>query len=105
MKTLLEALDLRFDPEGWKQITIRDYLCKLLVQVWSDGESFSGKRPFGYSGWERSIYKPLVMNGFIEGTYDEEYDETSITGDESAAHDYVNRMIRAAFYGVENDKT
>jgi hypothetical protein len=45
------ALELRFDSDAGDNITIRDYLRILLETLWEEGEGFSGKRPFGNSGW------------------------------------------------------
>jgi len=53
-----------------QDISIKGYLKKLLETVWSEGESFSGKRPFGNSGWEYDLYTPLVAGGFVEGELD-----------------------------------
>lgn len=52
--------------------TIREYLLKILLNVWDEGEGFSGKRPFGNSGWEYELYRPLVQYKIIEGTIDED---------------------------------
>jgi len=52
--------------------TIKDYLKELLMRLWSETEGFSGKRPFGNSGWEYELYKPLVVAGVIAGTVDED---------------------------------
>lgn len=52
--------------------TIRGYLIALLTAVWDDGAEFSGKRPFGNSGWEHDLYEALVRAGRIEGTFDED---------------------------------
>lgn len=52
---------------------IRDYLLTLLADLWTEGEAFSCKRPFGNSGWEYDLYEPLARAGFIEGmTFDED---------------------------------
>lgn len=50
---------------------LRDYLRLLLRNLWAQGEGFSGKRPFGNSGWEHDIYSFLVKNKFVEGSLDE----------------------------------
>ncbi len=55
-----------------QELTIKDYLKCLLVTVWQEGESFSGKRPFGNSGWEYDLYIPLIKGGYIEGELDED---------------------------------
>ena len=51
--------------------TIREYLVALLRQVWTEGEGFSGKRPFGNSGWDYDLYRALGKQGFIRMTLDE----------------------------------
>ncbi len=51
--------------------TIRDYLIALVACVWEDGEGFSGKRPFGNSGWNHDLYEALARAGAIESTVDE----------------------------------
>jgi len=53
---LKQALELRFDSDAGDNLTIRDYFYTLLTAVWNEGESFSGKRPFGNGGWE---YRPV----------------------------------------------
>ena len=37
------ALEIRFDSDAGDDITIRDYLHKLLKTLWNEGEGFSGK--------------------------------------------------------------
>ncbi len=96
MKTnLKEALDIRFDSDAGNNITIRDYLRILLETLWCDGESFSGKRPFGNSGWESELYRPLVKHGFVRGTLDE--DGYIKTFDSDTANKLVFDMIRFIF--------
>lgn len=51
--------------------TVRGFLVALLDRLWEDGETFSGKRPFGDSGWEYQLIAPLVSAGLITGTLDE----------------------------------
>ena len=54
------ALDnVRFDSDAGDDLTCRQYLCALLAQLWSEGAGFSGKRPFGNSGWEWDILDAL----------------------------------------------
>lgn len=74
-----DALDIRFDSDAGDDLTIRGYLRELLTTLWSEGEGFSGKRPFGNSGWSSDLFKPLVQHGFIKGVIDsdgylEDYD-------------------------------
>ena len=98
-KTVLAALDLRFDSDAGKNLTVRDYLRRLLETLWVEGESFSGKRPFGNSGWEHDLYKPLIAGGFISGRLDADgYVEDYARAE---AGRYVHRLIVAAFNGVQ----
>lgn len=50
-----------------KGVTIRSYLKSLLVTLWDDPESFSGKRPFGNSGWQYDLYLPLIKANVVSG--------------------------------------
>jgi hypothetical protein len=61
-------LNLPMDPgNDARAATIRDYLVNLLTTIWREGEDFSGKRPFGNSGWDGELIKPLVKAGVIPG--------------------------------------
>lgn len=53
--------------------TVKGYLKTLLEAVLIEEESFSGKRPFGNSGWKHDIGRGLVMAGAIKGAIDPEY--------------------------------
>lgn len=53
------------------QVTVKKYLIELLSKVWYEGEGFSGKRPFGNSGWQWDIYTPMVAAGIVPGKLDE----------------------------------
>lgn len=53
--------------------TIGDYLRALLLELWYEGEGFSGKRPFGDSGWEYDIFEALGRAGLIHVTFDDDY--------------------------------
>ena len=52
--------------------TIRDYLKALLSELWREEESFSGKRPFGNSGWQHEVYAALIKGGAAPGTLDDD---------------------------------
>lgn len=52
--------------------TVREYLLTLLSTLWELEESFSGKRPFGNSGWQNDIYSSLVAYGLVKGCLDED---------------------------------
>lgn len=42
--------------------TVKGYLKALLFTLWDEGEGFSGKRPFGNSGWECDLTDALIDN-------------------------------------------
>ncbi|WP_157266520.1 hypothetical protein [Azohydromonas aeria] len=100
-KGLLAALDVRFDSDAGEGITVRDYLRRLLETLWDEGECFSGKRPFGNSGWEWDLFHPLAVAGFIPGTVQ---DGAIIDLDDKQRREaiaFVRRLIVAAFHGVQ----
>ena len=97
--TLLSALEIRFDSDAGENLTIRDYLRILLETLWREEERFSGKRPFGNSGWEHDIYAALIKAGFIGGRLDEDgYVEDY---DWKQGEAYVLSLISAAFLGID----
>ena len=96
---VLQALDARFDSAAGDNLTIRDYLHKLLWDLWAKGECFNSKRPFGNSGWECDLYTPLVAHGLVAGSVDEDGHIEDV--DRQAADDLVFEMINAVFYGVK----
>lgn len=53
-------------------VSIRQYLHALLKNLWRRGESFSGKHPFGNSGWEYDLYKGLIIHNPSLGELDED---------------------------------
>lgn len=71
MTDYVALLDLPMQKNDAEAETIRDYLTKLLMTVWQEGESFSGKRPFGNSDWQYDLYKPLIKAGVIKGELDD----------------------------------
>jgi hypothetical protein len=95
---LIDALETRFDCDIGDDITIRDYLRTLLMTLWEEGDGFSGKRPFGNSGWEYDLYAPLVKGGFVAGKFNEDGYIQEL--DDTIAHAYVLDLILAVFNGV-----
>jgi hypothetical protein len=73
--------------------TIRQYLRALLTKLWDQREGFSGKRPFGNSGWEHDLHVSLVKAGHIKGTLDEQGDLSSLEPDQE---ELADRLIHAA---------
>lgn len=98
-RSALSALDLRFDSDAGDNGTIRDYLYKLLETLWLEGEGFSGKRPFGNSGWEYDLFEPLIAAGYIEGSLDSSGGVDSVNCTQGSK--FVLSLIAAAFYGVD----
>ena len=65
-----QILDLPMEDNDSGASTIRGYLKALLVELWTEEEGFSGKRPFGSSGWTSDLMVPLVKAGVITGNLD-----------------------------------
>lgn len=63
----MNILDLPMEENDAGAATIRDYLKALLKTLWREEEGFSGKRPFGNSGWSWDVYRALVKGGAIKG--------------------------------------
>ena len=75
--------------------TIGEYFEKLLLTLWDEQEDFSGKRPFGNSGWEYDVYASLISAGVVDGSLDEEGYVSNVAY--SAANDIVCEMIKQIF--------
>lgn len=90
----MNILDLPMDDNDAKAKTIRDYLKALLTRLWSEEEGFSGKRPFGNSGWTWDVYRALVKGGAIKGKIDSEGD--LVEHDQDAA----DKLILDAIAGL-----
>ena len=71
-KIQTNILDIPMQENDANAKTIREYLKALLEKLWSKGEGFCGKRPFGNSDWEYDLYIALVAAGAVEGTLDED---------------------------------
>lgn len=90
------ALNLKLESYDFdEETTIKDFFKMLLLELWKAGESFSGKRPFGNSGWEYDVYKPLIKAGVITGTLDEDGYIENV--DNVAADKIIAGLIEACF--------
>lgn len=81
----MNALDAIVDGD-LGEVPLRYYLGKLLYNLWIDGEGFSGKRPFGNSGWDIDVAMALCEAGVVKGAKWRFYsyaDEGSKEGDRS----------------------
>lgn len=90
-----EILDYPWEFDDVEASNIKEYLEALLLHLWEEGEGFSGKRPFGNSGWEYDIYHPLVVMKCVEGEISENDDLLSIN--EEQANDLVFNLIEHIF--------
>lgn len=55
-----DVLDCPIQENDSGASTIKGYLKALLYAVWDENEGFSGKRPFGNSGWNGEMLDALV---------------------------------------------
>jgi hypothetical protein len=86
-----QLLDLPLPPDNDSGAsTVRGYLVALLTELWREEEGFSGKRPFGNSGWQYDLYAPMVKAQLVAGAVDE--DGCLDTCDDAAA----DRLLLAA---------
>lgn len=72
MADVKEILNARVEGGEIGTCTVRDYLLTLLETLWEEKDGFSGKRPFGDSGWEWDLYTALVTAGLLDGLIDED---------------------------------
>lgn len=73
-------------------ITVRQYFLALLRTLWMQEEGFSGKRPFGNSGWQRVLYTHLVKEGYLSG---EVYEDEEVWYLESYDHREAQKLVLA----------
>ena len=99
MMTNQEILDYEFFCDSLAEsITFRGYFEKLLQTLWFEGERFSGKRPFGDSGWEYDLYKPLVQLSVVSGTLDEDGYIEEVN--KAEADKLISKLISEVFQGA-----
>lgn len=75
--------------------TIGEYLKKLFCTLWGKGEEFSGKRPFGNSGWQYDVYAALIKAGVVNGKLDSNGYVDEI--DYRQADDMIQKAIEDSF--------
>lgn len=78
--------------------TVGQYLTTLAQSVWEEGEGFSGKRPFGNSGWDSEVYNALCIAGLMQGTQRDGEDgwwETDYT-EERRINDLIREALQRA---------
>lgn len=105
-----EVLHLPMGDNDADAATVGEYLGLLLSTLWLQGESFSGKRPFGNSSWHYPVYVALVKAGIVPGEvwidyYDDQnpeaggYEELEMVREaEIMADELILQAIRLAYY-------
>jgi hypothetical protein len=78
-------LDLEMPENDAGAKTVRQYLVALARQVWFEDEGFSGKRPFGNSGWSHELTNAVVAAG--------------VAPDEHAAGPLITEILDLMFEG------
>ena len=93
----MDILNIDMQENDADAKTVGEYLYRIIEKVLFEGESFSGKRPFGNSGWESELFVPLVTAGVCDGSVDEDgYLETI---DECEAHTIVCEALARVLIG------
>lgn len=96
IETVLAALNTQFEHQDVGILTYREFFRACMLRLWVEGEGFSGKRPFGNSGWENDLYIGLAAAGYIDGKLveeDEDYVEWDY--DQEAGDALIEQMIEA----------
>ena len=99
---LTEVMRIPFTDYDLGQTTIKEYLKELLLTVLWKGESFSGKRPFGNSGWEHFAGEALIIGKVLDGditiyTDDEPYTEVDRRYTEEEYHAALEKIVDEIF--------
>lgn len=87
---------------------VREYLFRLLHDVWEYDEGFDGKRPFGNSGWKWDLRAALGRAGLVEITFDEDgyvhemSDEAEAKADQ-LVHAAISYMCDVELVDTEDD--
>lgn len=80
--------------------TVKGYLKALLTTLWEEGEGFSGKRPFGNSGWDHDLAKALVKQKIIKGRILTEMEDGEII--DEYLDDYDDKQLaKVIFEAIE----
>ena len=92
-----QVLDLDLGQNDSGAPTVRGYLVALLTTLWTEEDEFSGKRPFGNSGWQYDFAPAVIRAGLVEGALDEDgYVDTL----DNAT---LNRLVLAAIASLGTD--
>lgn len=93
-----EVLDLKMESGEYAPgVTLRDFFYNLITALWDQAECFSGKRPFGNSGWKYDVYAVLIKNGAIPGSLDADGFVEQV--DTDTADLFVTQVILMPLFG------
>lgn len=98
------ALDIVFEHRDLgAPITIREFFRYLLATLWVEEDGFSGKRPWGNSGWQFDVIYALIEHGYLKGSveYDEDGYVQESTYDREEAEQYICALIAQMCLGEE----
>lgn len=72
----INDLDKEFESSDIGKTTFRNYFQEILCKLIYEGEGFSGKRPFGNSGWMYDLGNGLAESGILKAEKNkwDEYD-------------------------------
>ena len=88
----MKWIDVKHDCDDLdKKVSVRGFMYELLKELWTEFEGFSGKRPFGNSGWEYWVYTVMIKEGIIKGKLDEDGFIEDI--DENKAHKIIMTKV------------
>lgn len=82
------------DIDSNEEVTLGEYLTLLLKTLLEEQEGFSGKRPFGNSGWMTDISIGLVKGGAVDGRV--KYDEDGFVDDATYSREEVMEVLMKA---------
>lgn len=94
------ALELEESVKFAKVTTIGDYLKALLSELWIREEAFSGKRPFGNSGWKYDIYQTLLKNRLVTGVYYDAQEDESWIEIHEVDQEHADRIISECIWSL-----
>lgn len=70
-EVIQQAANLEFESSDLNEtLTVEAWLRRLLTTLLEEEESFSGKRPFGNSGWKSEVEAVFIKADLIAGKLD-----------------------------------
>jgi hypothetical protein len=98
LNEILALTTMRHDLN--EDITLRQYFYDLMSELWCEQDGFSGERPFGNSGWDYEVYKPLVQAGLIKGRIDDDGYVAEL--DDAEANEFVLTKILQPLFLIQS---